>query len=68
VANWVDELVSQGILNCRLRAKSATGRGNAAAEYSLAPEWGGHGFGSPQDGANQGAASVCKQTDPIQGH
>jgi hypothetical protein len=41
VASWVDEFVSQGILNCRLRAKAVGASGAAAAEYSLAPEWGG---------------------------
>ena len=58
VSNWVDEFVSQGILNARLRAKAAGSTGYAPAEYSLAPQWGGQGFGSPQDEPDRVAASV----------
>ena len=62
VSNWVDEFVSQGILNARLRAKAAGSKGHASAEYSLAPQWGGQGFGSPQCVAAEGVASVGQDT------
>ncbi len=66
VSNWVDEFVSQGILNARLRAKVAGSTGHAPAEYSLAPQWGGQGFGSPQDEPDRVAASVGYQTQQTQ--
>lgn len=62
VSNWVDEFVSQGILNARLRAKAAGSTGYAPAEYSLAPQWGGQGFGSPKCGAAEEVASVGNPT------
>lgn len=63
VARWVTEYETHGVLVGRPRPKASphtTGR--ASIEYSLSPQWGGQGFGSPQDEPDRVAASVGQDT------
>lgn len=62
VSNWTNEFHAQGILVGRKRAERDGDGGPAAWEFTLAPQWGGQGFGSPQDEPDRVAASVGQDT------
>lgn len=62
IDNWLPEFVAYGILQRRLRAKARSAWLKRPVEYSLAPEWGGQGFGSPQCVVAEGVASVGQDT------
>jgi hypothetical protein len=64
--NWADEYAAQGILQQRQREKRDGVTGYAPTEFTLAPAWGGQGFGSPQDEADRVASSVGHQTQQTQ--
>lgn len=64
VVKWVAEYVANGVF---VQRKRMTGiRGGVSYEFALAPEWGGQGFGSPQDEPDLASASVGYQTQQTQ--